>query len=194
MAKKVGAIVSLSIIGVLIVATIIMACVNVNYGINCKKPAEIWVSYGDVTDDQLIRSSEQIKAIMDYIDNASKEKSLTALFNGTLGKKAEIKATNSKTIPTISDGFYVRYRYGYTGYEGAQKLMFGKKEYKTSSGENVRYYDLVFTVRNLSNTNVVNVYVVEDTNQDNTYNYYYELEADFENLYSYLNENLKVGQ
>ena len=38
MAKKIGAIVSLSIIGVLILATIIMANVNVNYSIKCEKP------------------------------------------------------------------------------------------------------------------------------------------------------------
>ena len=185
MAKRIGAIVSLSIIGVLILATIIMACVNVNYGIRCNKPAEIWVSYGNEQERQAVGHED---AIIKYINNASKEKSLTALFNGTLGKKAEIKATNSKTIQTNSDGFYVRYRY-----DIPQKLMYGKKEFKTSSNQTVSYQDLVFTVKNMSGTNIVNVYVVENQATPNTYNYYYELEADFSELFNYLNNNVKVG-
>ncbi len=185
MAKKVGAIVSLSIIGVLILATIIMACVNVNYSIRCNRPTEIWVSYGTESERNAAGHED---AIIKYINNASKEKSLTALFNGTLGKKAEIKATNGKTIPTNTDGFYVRYRY-----ENAQKLMYGKKEFKTSSNQTVNYQDLVFTVKNLNGTNLVNVYVVENHATPNTYNYYYELEADFAELFNYLNNNLKVG-
>ena len=147
MAKRIGAIVSLSVIGVLILATIIMACINVNYGIRCNKPSEIWVRYGSNQEMQAIGHED---AIENYINNASKEKSLTALFNGTLGKKAEIKATNSKTISTNSEEFYVRYRY-----ENSQKLMDGKKEFKTSSNQTVYYYDLVFTVKNLNGTNVV---------------------------------------
>lgn len=185
MAKRIGAIVSLSIIGVLILATIIMACVKVNYGIKCNRPTEVWVSYGSEQERQATGHED---AIIKYINNASKEQSLTALFNGTLGKKAEIKATNSKTISTNNDGFYVRYRY-----EIAQKLMYGKKEFKTSSNQTLSYQDLVFTVNNLSGTNVVNVYVIEDNSKPNTYNYYYELEADFTDLYNYLNNNLKVG-
>ena len=47
MAKKIGAIVSLSIIGVLIIATIIMANIKINYSINCSTPDKIYVSYNN---------------------------------------------------------------------------------------------------------------------------------------------------
>ncbi len=180
MAKKIGAIVSISIIGILIIATIIMANVNVHYGIRCENPTSVWVQYGSNAERD---AQGKADAIVEYINNASQEKSLTALFNGTLGKKAEVKAVGSKTIPSNS-GFNVRYRY-----ENAQKLMEGKKEYKNSNGEAVYYEDLVFTVTQTDGTEVVNVYVIEDAEKPTTYTYYYELEANFNALYDYLVEN-----
>lgn len=183
MAKKIGAIVSLSIIGILILATIIMANVNVNYSIRCETPTTVYVSYGANTERDAQANKD---AIVDYINNASKEKSLTALFNGNLGKKANVVAASSvgKTISTTSSSFYVRYRYN-----NAQKLMDGKKEYKDSNGNAVYFDDLVFTVSDVDGSAVVNVYVIPDSTNANVYTHYYELEADFTELYDYLVNN-----
>ena len=181
MAKKIGAIVSLSIIGILILATIIMANIKVDYSINCETPTFVYVSYNLGTE----RDADQLQAtdkIIKYINNASNEKSLTALFNGTLGKKAEIFAVKESTIKDNS-GFLVRYRY-----ENKQKLMNGDEAYKTSNNKNVYYDDLVFTVNNVEGVSVVKVYVVQDSANSMKYTYYYELEADFEDLYNYLDE------
>lgn len=183
MAKKIVAIVSLSIIGVLILATIIMANINVNYGVNCATPTSVWVNYNSNNPNNE-RKVANADAVVEFINNASKEKSLTALFNGTLGKKPNIVATSSKNLPSNSD-FYVRFRYE----NGPQKLMDGKKEYKDSNGNNVYYNDLVFTVKNVSGINLVNVYVITDSSNSKVYNYYYELEANFEGLYDFLVEN-----
>jgi len=181
MAKKIGAIVSLSIIGILILTTIIMANVNVNYSVNCAKPTYVSVSYGSNSERD---AQANTNAIVEMIENASKEKSLTALFNGTLGKKAKVVAVSSvgKTLPS-NNGFYVRYRY-----DNPQKLMEGKKEYKDSNGAVVYYDDLVFTVKDVAGTNIVNVYVIPDSANAKVYTHYYELEADFEGLYDFLVE------
>ena len=182
MAKKIGAIVSLSIIGILILATIIMANVNVDYSINCSNPANVYFCYGSSLERD---TKENSATIVNYINNASKEKSLTALFNGNLNKKAKVVAASSvgKTLSYNSDTFYVRYHF-----ENPQKLMEGKKEYKDVSGNAVYYEELIFTVANLEGSNVVNVYVIPDATQAKTYTYYYELEADFSELYTFLNE------
>ena len=182
MAKKIGAIVSLSIIGVLILTTIIMAIVNVDYSIKCATPTRVYVSYGAGIERD---AQDSTNRIVDYISNASKEKSLTALFNGNLGKKAKVVAVSSvgKTLPSNS-GFYVRYYY-----ENAQKLMVGNKEYKDSNGQVVLYKDLVFEVKEVSGSSMVNVYVIPDSTRSKEYTHYYELEADFEGLYKYLSEN-----
>ena len=180
MAKKIGAIVSLSIIGILIIATIIMANVNIDYSINCAKPTSIWIQKG-VQAETLVQSTSDYNKIVDLIEDASKEKSLTALFNGNIGKEAKIVASN-KTIPDAAN-FYVRY-----SYEAKQKLMIDKDEYKDSNGSLVYYEELVFTVNNLPGSNVVNVYVIPDATYPKAYTHYYELEADFTELYAFLNE------
>ncbi len=189
MAKKIGAIISISIIGILIIATIIMANVNVNYGIKCANPTSVYVSYNTNDANKERFAGNYSNKIVNHINNASKEKSLTALFNGTLGKKPNIVAASNvgKTIPSNS-GFYVRYRY-----EDAQKLMDGKNIYKDSNGDVVYYEDLVFTVKDVDGIEVVNVYVIPNSQEPTTYTYYYELEADFGGLFDYLvNNNFNI--
>ncbi len=180
MAKKIGAIVSLSIIGILILATIIMASINVNYSVKCATPTHVYVNYNS-NDPLKERAVSDADTIVNYISNASKEKALTALFNGTLNKKAKLIAasSNGKTLPS-NGGFYVRYRY-----VNAQKVQ-------DNNGNDVYYDDLVFTVQEAEGTNLVKVYVIPDSAKASTYTYYYELEADFENLYNYLVDNYKI--
>ena len=179
MAKKIGAIVSLSIIGILILATIIMANVNVDYSIDCAKPTSVWVLYNsNDSNKERVASDKNAKTIVNFINNASKEKSLTALFNGNLNKEAKLvlESNAGKTVPTTT-GFYVRY-----SYENQQKT-------KDNNGKVVAYDDLVFTVSDLEGANVVKVYVIPDSTNSMTYTHYYELEADFEKLYDFLVEN-----
>jgi len=176
MAKKIGAIVSLSIIGILILATIIMANVHVDYSVKCAKPTTVYVSYGAKQERDAQGDSNKI---VSYISNASKEKALTALFNGTLGKKAKIETASSvgKTISTNSTAFYIRYRY-----EDAQKLT-------DANGKAVYYDDLVFEVKDVDGIDIFRVYVIQNSQNSKTYTHYYEVEADFESLYDYLVEN-----
>ena len=152
-----------------------MANVNVNYGIKCKTPTTVWVQYGSNIERD---AKEHADDIVDFINNASKEKSLTALFNGTINKKPNVVTASSvgKTIPSNS-GFYVRYRY-----ENEQKMV-------DNNGKEVYYEDLVFTVKDLESVNVVNVYVIPDSQAATTYTHYYEVEANFEALYDYLVDN-----
>ena len=182
MAKKIGAIVSMAIIGVLIIATIVMANINVNYSVNCTTPTSVWVQYGANGERSAQGDSDRI---IELINNASNEKALTALFNGTLGKTAKVVAASSvgKTIPSNS-GFNIRFRY-----ENPQKLMEGKKEYKDSNGAVVYYEDLVFTVNDVDGISVFNVYVIPDSQKATTYTHYYEVEANFSALYDFLTEN-----
>jgi len=174
MAKKIGAIVSLSIIGILILATIIMANVNVDYSIKCANPTYVYVSHSSKSE---IDAGANKDAIVSLISNASKEKSLTALFNGNLNKKANLVTASSagKTIPSTTD-FYVRY-----SYENTQTA-------EDANGNKVSYEELVFTVNNTQGSSQVKVYLVPDATNAMTYTHYYDLEADFEDLYNYLVE------
>ncbi len=189
MAKKIGAIVSLSIIGILIITTIILANVKVDYSINCARPTYIYVSYNTNDPSKERDAQGHADKIIDYINNASNDKVLTAMFNGNLNKEAKVVAeTNAgKNLPTNS-GYYVRYRY-----ENKQKLMVDNKEYKDSNGNVVYYEDLVFTVSNVEGESLVKVYVIPDAMNAKVYTHYYELDADFSGLFNYLEENFKVA-
>lgn len=190
MAKKISAIVSLVIIGVLIITTIIMANVNVNYSIRCEKPDAIYVEYAsNSAKTRALRPDEEedlehYNKIWDFVSNASKENSLTALFNGNLNKKAEIKlAENSRAlIPTTSD-FYVTFFY-----ENPQYLMDGNKKYTDGDGENFQYQELVFSISSMDEQGEINVYIKSDPTTK-YYSRYYVLTADLGDLYNYLIEN-----
>lgn len=178
MAKKIGAILSISIIGILIIATIIMANVNVKYNIDCATPTYVYVSYKSNDPSKERDAKEKAGTIVNYINNASQEKALTALFNGTLNKEPSIVTVSNvgKTLPT-NEGFFVRYRY-----ENAQKLV-------DNNGKEVYYDDLVFEIKDVEGINVVNVYVIPDAANAKTYTHKYQVEADYAALYDYLVDN-----
>ena len=179
MAKKIGAIASLSIIGILIIVTIILANVKINYSVNCANPTTVYVSYSNNGGAKV--SNEQANKIVDIINNSSKENTLSALFNGNLNKKAELKKATSNQKISSTSGFYVEY-----SYENAQKLMDGKEEYKNNDNT-VLYQRLVFTVNSANETTETKVYVFTDLKSE-YYSYYYTVEANFYDLYNYLVE------
>ena len=172
MAKKIGAIVSLSIIGILIIATIVMANVSVNYGVVCATPNVVYVQYEK---GALRNASNDKDEIVSYISNASQEKVLSALFNGELNKKATLTAKTGKLSYNDSN-FYVSYVY-----DEAQTL-------KDNDGKDVNYDELVFEIAETSETQY-KVYVITSSNANTTYSYYYTIDADFTNAYNFLVAN-----
>ena len=190
MAKRITAIVSLSIIGILIIATIIMANVDVNHKINCNNPDSIYVQYSSngirEVDDEIY------DGILERINNASKESSLTALFSGTLSEKPAIvtnSTTSATTVPSTSD-FYVSFVYN-----NPQKLMDGNNEYKDADGNSLYYKELIFSVNSTDDMQEVRVYIIPyynadgDFNTNNSYYRYYLLNANFADLFNYLVDN-----
>ncbi len=199
MAKRITAIVSLSIIGILIIATLIMANVDVNHKINCANPDSIYVQYSSNSPIDINPNDENYvdiyNGILDRINNASKESSLTALFSGTLSDKPSIvtnSTTSATSVPSTSD-FYVSFVYN-----NPQKLMDGNNEYKNADGDSVYYKELVFSVSSTDDMQEVRVYIIpyySSDNPDNGYNTnnsyyrYYLLNANFSELYNYLVDN-----
>lgn len=180
MAKKISAIVSIVIIGILILTTIIMATVDVDHKIKCNDPDVIYVRYSSF---DKTTTEDQKDKIVDLIDNASKEKSLVALFNGHIGDHAYI-TLNSTTPVSINDngGFYVIYHYA-----AAQDLIVDNKVAKDENGETIKFSELVFVVSDFDGMTDVRVYVTPYGADSFTYSRYYTVRADFGELYSYLN-------
>lgn len=180
MAKKIGAIVSLSIIGILLILTIVLANVQVNNRINCEKPQHVYVYT-----DGYARGAEAEKAakIVKYINNASKDSWLTAFFAGELNDGAKV-VEEKKTLSISSDKTYVSYVYS-----TEQTLKEGSKTYKDSDGNSYKYEELMFEVDNEEGKNTVKVYVIPNSQTNTKYTHYYNLEANFDELYSYIQNN-----
>lgn len=182
MAKKIGAIVSLVLIAVVIIAAIVMVNIDIDYSIDCVKPDYVWVQTSDK--EQHITTSEQKDKIVELISGASKQNALTALFDGELKKKAEVFTLKS-TISNPSN-FYVRYKY-----TTKQELIVNGKKYKDADGKVETYEELVFVVNDVEGEQETKVYVIPESDQVNATSYYFSLDANFEDLFSYLNENFK---
>lgn len=180
MAKKIGAIVSLSIIGILIILTIVTASVKVNHRIGCEKPQIVWVNAtgGD------IEAKDDASKIVEYINNASKENCLSAFFGGNLDATAEVVEEAGTVTIDNTDTIYVRYHYA-----EKQDLTQGKEIYKDSNGKTYQYQDLLFEVQNTDGAETVKAYVIPDSNVNAglKYSHYYNVWADFSDLYEYLN-------
>ncbi len=178
MAKKIGAIVSLSIIGILILATIIMANVSVSYSIECAKPTNVWVLYNS-NDPNRAReiNATNAETVVNLINDASKEKSLTALFNGNINKEAKLNLVSKAgtSVPSTS-GFYVVYNYE------------NKQTVKDAKGNSVYYEELIFTVNNVEGTALVKVYLIPDATKPMTYTHCFDLDANFKGLFDFLVE------
>lgn len=170
MAKKIGAIVSLVIIGLLLIATIVLANLKVDYSIKCNTPNEIWVG-------TKVATAEQKNEIINYIGDASNENRLTALFNGNWNKKVKL-VTENGTIKYDDNNYYVRYHYA-----EEQQAKVGKET------KDVKYSELVFTVSKMSEQLEYRVYLIPDATQSANYSHYYLLDANFEILYKYLENN-----
>jgi len=181
MAKKIGAIISLIIIGIVIIASIVMVNIKIDYSVDCAKPDTIWVQKGS---DIKPTNSEQVNKIVELINNASKQNSLTALFDGELGKKAEL-FTLKTTVPNPIN-FHVRYIYN-----TKQDLIVDGKEFKNAEGQTETYEELIFVVDNAEGESQCKVYVIPESNSATiTSSYYYNLDAKFKELFKYLSEKL----
>ena len=195
MAKKITAIVSLVIIGLLIIATIVMANVNVDYKINCAKPDKIYVQYGSSTAQPIAyfpgegENGEVYNEIWSLISNASKQNSLSALFNGNLNKKAEVVVAENPTngLTGVSANMFVTFVYN-----NPQNLMEGNKKYKDGDGQSAQYTELVFAVTEMNEQTSMKVYIkdyVKDpTASTKYYTRYYLLTANLGDLHTYLQD------
>ncbi len=197
MAKRIAAIISLSVIGILIVATIVMANIPINHNIKFETPYVINVAYGG-TDKQRPYHEEvaEFSRIRKDIDAAYSENALTAMFNGRLGKATEVvdESERLKSIESKSDAYYVIYEF-----QNAQVLKIGNKEYRDSDNNKYLFQAICFEIG--KNADSIKAYIIpsyDDNNKaykpEGTFKYHksYTYEADLSSLYQYLVANVNV--
>lgn len=178
-AKKVGTIITVSIIGALILATIIMTFVPYSFKMNIATPDRITVyDYSGNKSASGTFSLTEKKDIYDELisrfDTAFEQSVLNAMFNGDLGKKAELKTRSTQAV-SVKTGNYLKF-----GYDNAQKYKLNGIEYSYTQ----IIIDISYTEGEFK---TIKAYIVDSTNMyDNYSKHYYEVEANFTELANYI--------
>ena len=196
MAKKIIAIISLSLIGILVVATIVLANIPFSHNFKHNKPDYIEVYYGGTETTARSATNDDFNKIIELINKATDDKILNALFEGRLNDKPVLVDENEKltSVPSNASSYYVCYKYK----EGnPQTLMDGDKAFKDENGNEYLYAQICFEITEKSET--IKAYVIpqKDDNGNNyrpnngsklQYHKYYSINADFSELYTYLSD------
>jgi methionine salvage enolase-phosphatase E1 len=170
MVKKITAIVSLSLILMVIAATIVLINIHVNHNIQYNNPKEIWVTFDGGPQIQ-VTEQEDVDKILKIMKKETSENMLSAIFNKSVNEKPELVnyKDSSVSIPE-TNGFYVIFNY-----ENPQLL----------EGD-VYYTNLIFTVEQKSGEKEVKVYISEDGSMN--YRKYYQLTVDYSDIYNLLED------
>ncbi len=186
--KKVLPIISLSIIGVLIITTIVMFFTPISHSFKIEKPEDIRLYDNssfydpDYTVSDNVTNKEYYDEVRNKLTNAFKDTALEALFNGRLGKNAEL-VQRSSTL-NLSEGVYVVYSYG----ENTKTVKDGDTR--------VSYKYIAFELSDVDDYVTVRAYLIEnddDIDEDGviTYSYYFNMIGNTSNLYNYVVNDLQ---
>lgn len=178
--KKIGAIISLSLIAALIITTITLALIPFNYMMNISTPDIISV-YKDGIKTTYLKDveSDEFDEIYDLLTKGFKVSVMSTIFNGNL-KKSDLVIGQTRSV-SLNSGTKVMFEYN-----TPQILKDGNENY--NNGE-VSYEYLVFEVAEIDDLILQKCYIA---NTDVTSNYvsyknYYETLCNFSELYNLIN-------
>lgn len=173
MAKKIILTITSSLVGCLLIATIILACTHYTaYSISCKKAFSVEVyksGYTEITNSYL-SDSDVFNNIIEKADASTKENNLSALFQNV--RKFDAKVENNEIgvqsfVNSVCEaGSYMVAFY----FTDSQTLIFDGKEYvneNSKTKETVKYNQLWLEVKNSANYTEYVAYLV-DSNLDST--------------------------
>lgn len=179
--KKVLTIVSLSIVGALLLATIILACIPVGSLPNFSNPTGV-VVYSSELGGGVGKVDEDDKAsnITSKMQSAVKQRCLSAIFNGTL-KNMSIKTMESTSYVSRSNSDTAKALFEYK-YAGKQTM--------TINGVTFEYSSLLFEVKENDARDTMKIYVIEETSSSTSvkYSHIISVDGNYSELFVYISE------
>lgn len=182
--KKVLTIVSLSIVGALLLATIILACIPVGSLPNFSNPTGV-VIYSSELGGGVGKVDEDDKAsnITSKMQSAVKQRCLSAIFNGTL-KNMSIKTMESTSYVSRSNSDTTKALFEYK-YAGKQTM--------TVNGVTFEYTSLLFEVKENDARDTMKIYVINDKTGDSViYSHLISVDGNYSELFVYINELIEA--
>lgn len=165
--KKVISIIILSLVGLLITATVVLAIVpittynpvssDVNYVVVYKNSATNYNMY--------LKDSEQAKKLVELNEKSHKQNILSTMFQGALGNKAQLEKVTQANISSVLNssnaGYFVEFNYD----NAERTLQWEGKDYvyKDGTADKLAMYDkLVVAINDTSSFAKITVYVVNE--------------------------------
>lgn len=184
-----------SLVGLLLIATIILACTHYTATniISTKAYAvEVYKSgYEEFPSYVYETGNEKDKAIIDEIyakiEETTKENNLSAMFQGVRKFDVRVKQiqSNMEEVLDMANGsYYIKFMYNTT-----QDLVIDGENYvnpNSSTKETVKYDAVWLEVKNTSSFTSYSAYLVNGTSDEDTSYYRVDLIAQQSNLYSYI--------
>ena len=190
--KKTLTIVALSLIGLIIIATIVLGFVNTNFAqINIDNATSVTV-YKDGKDSKFYKNDDKVgsdtatqyKEIADLYNKESKVSILTALFTGAYSTKANIVNEYTTISNKTSSGYWLIFEF-----DEEQTLKLNGKEYVDStstSSDPVTFTKVVLQVTNTQGMQLVTAYICESSSSEQA-DYTMSIYANQTALYEYIN-------
>lgn len=161
--KKILSILVLSFIGLLAIATIVLAIVPSKFdkGIIPDEPREVTV-YASSSDTLFSKDESHYNEIVKLLDDSFKESTLSALFQGAYGFENEVNhSVSSSAVESLKSNVALQIDYGTTN---DHTLTIGGKEYTygTNNSKTVTFDSIIFAVADTSNLSTVTMYLSND--------------------------------
>ena len=198
--KKIIGIIGGSLVAILLVVTIILACTtHTAYKLDIAKPSFIEIYKGSETAKLTVvkdnvDDEEVYNKIISLYNKSFKENNLSALFQGAKGFKKEVKNKQVQLSDILNDAsgnFILHYRYS----NGQQNLKIDGKDYVNpeNKSEKVTFTDLYIEVANTANYNEFKVYLAVDPTEGPATESYWQVNliAHQSDLYTYLSDLTK---
>ena len=181
--KKVLTIVSLSIVGALLLATIILACIPVGSLPKFADPIGVTI-YSNELGVKKVDEDDKASNITSKMQSAVKQRCLSAIFNGTL-KNMSIKTMESTIYVPRSNSETTKAKFEYK-YAGKQTMAV--------NGVKFEYSSLLFEVNENDARDTMKIYVIKDdkTGDSVVYSHLISVDGNYSELFVYINELIEA--
>lgn len=177
--KKVLTIVSLSVVGVLLLTTIILACITVGGVPAYATPTGVVVYQHEILGKDIHRfnADESASKITSTMKKGVEQKLLPAIFEGTLhNMKVTTSASRSYVQRDNSEDSVVKFEFKYN-----------EKQTMTVNGTKIEYSSLIFEVKDSKTRDTMKVYAIEPESSGSSGSVPYfttiDVEGSFSSLY-----------
>ncbi len=187
--KKIFSIIVLSLVGLLVAATVVLALVSTSQYNPVVNDADYIVVYknSQTNSNPYAKDSEEYKKIYDLHKQSLKQNILSTMFQGALGNNSELTKVSEANISSLlnaeNSGLFVEFAFD----NEDQVLMWEDKQYtyETSNGaKKVATFDALYLgIENTENYTTITVYVV----LNGKYNFKITSLAHQSELYEYVN-------